>query len=177
MKPSDIKLKIQKIKNKEQELLLKEQAIAEFKPLFDKMKSSIKEKTVNNNILVIKEMFSSLNENMDSSDVIEAINKLSDKTDNEKMLLAMNKMVTNLSKLEKKNYFDVEEFNKIFVNGLSKVINAVVDPNEIPSSTIYKRNQKDKIISVTENYEDQTIKYNWIYNSRGKLIRVNAKTT
>ena len=177
MTPDEIKKRIESLKQRENELLIKENAIAEFKPLFENSRAKIKEATVNNNVLVLKELLQSTQNGADFNEVITSIEKLANKTDNMKMLAAMKSMVDKLSILENKNYFDTKEFNTIFMNGLNKVINAVVDPNQIPEETNYTRNSKGKISTVTEKYSDQTIKFNWQYDSKGRLSKVISKTT
>ncbi len=174
MTPEQIKLKLQKFRQKEQALLLKEQAIAEFRPLFIQMKANIRQETVNNNILIVKELFSTFQEGMKSEDIIKSIEGLSKKIDNVEMAKATENMVRGLARLEKKNYFDTDEFKSIFLEGLDKVINTLVDPNEVPDLTTYVRNNAGKIKVVTEDYQGFTLKHSWSYDSDGNLKSVRT---
>lgn len=179
MKLKEIKNRIAKLKKKEQELLLKEQTIAEFRPLYDTIRANTKQETVNNNILIIRELFKSfdLNHRDGLAGVAQSISDQSKKINskNAPIVKALEGMVLELAKLEKKNYFDIKEFNQVFTQGLKKVLNVVVDPKEIPNSTTYTRNGNGKITSVLEKFDKKNVKHNWSYNKDGQLIKVTSK--
>lgn len=174
MNTEDIKKKIASIKQKENELSLREQAIAEFKPLFDGLKSNVQQVTATNNILILKEIFSDTTIEMNSESMLKAIENQSELINNEKLVAELKKMVKGIQSLEKKNYFDKDEFNQVFLNGLNKVINIIVDSNEIPNLTEYSRNQNGNIKTVTESYNNYTLEHNWNYDSKGNLISVRT---
>ncbi len=174
MTTEELKAKLASIKLKEQELSLKEQAIAEFKPLFDGLKSNVQQATATNNILVLKEIFSNTTLEMNSASILEAIESQSELINNELLVSELKKMVQGIAELEKKNYFDPEEFKNTFINGLSKVINIVVESNKIPNSTEYSRDAENKIKTVTERYDTYILESTWAYNSKGYLVNVRT---
>jgi hypothetical protein len=173
--------KLKRLEKTKKEVELKENAIRNFNPLYETLLEHTQDKVNNNKSIFLKEAISSLEiEKMDNLELIEVIDKQTSvlKDKNSKLILnELKGILEGISKLENKTYFDKDVFNKVFTNGITKIINVLVDNNEIPESTRYNRSLiagKRKITKVTEDYTDHKLIYNWVYDSSGELVQVKT---
>ena len=162
---TDLQKRIQKLK-------IREEAIGSLLPIGQTLSSKVRERVSSNSVALLKEIASNIiekigDQNMD--DVVEAIESIDT---NEKVVSEIGKLLKQIKKLEKKDYFDQKEFDTIFNTGIQKIVNILVRTDAVPNKTKYSRNSKGKITLVTEEFTGFTLKHAWKYNSKGDLASV-----
>ena len=101
---------------------------------------------------------------------------MKDKT-SQKIVKEIKNLLREVSKLEKKTFFDQDEFNKAFNDSVKKIINAIDVPEEIPELVSYTRRPSDnKITRVIERFSDYRLEHSWSYDGKGNLLKVSTRS-
>jgi hypothetical protein len=132
--------------------------------------SEVLEQTINTLTEILEEY--------DPSKVVDAINSQTSSLNNginKEVVKEMKTLIDEVKELQTKEGFSQKQFNKVFNDGIEKVLNLFVSQNEAPDMTEYARGADGKIRTITEEYDGYTITHKWTYNQNGQLIKV--KTT
>jgi hypothetical protein len=72
--------------------------------------------------------------------------------------------------LTNQKHLTQSQVKNAFSSALEKVINIFVKQNEIPSRTVYTRDQMGRVTSISEAYEDFTLITTFQRNQEGRVI-------
>lgn len=183
MSIDELKKKVESLKKREQNLLIREEAASALKSLYLALSTSTQEKISNNSVALLKEVAQGIEKELkkdNSTTLIEAIEKQTKdlKNDSTKAIAKeLHNLAIGVQGLEKKTFFDQKAYDDLFAQTIEKITNVLIEIDQIPNDTIYARNDKGKIAKVTEKYNGYNLEHLWTYNRNGELIRVNTRRT
>lgn len=183
LKIKSLEKRINNLKKKEKEIEIRESVVKSIMPIYDKSQELIKELTKSNEIELLKEITNDIGESLNNENsrnttkIIQELQKQTNKfksDSSKKVLIELQNIFKGIENLSNKTFFDQEVFNKVFNNGVSKIVNILLK-DDVPNNVSLTRGVDGKITSIKEEYDNTTLVHNWRYNSSGKLV--NIKTT
>jgi predicted RNase H-like nuclease (RuvC/YqgF family) len=179
----ELKKKLKAIEKRKIELDQREAVINAMLPLGNALSTKMRSKTLSNRVEMFREIaesFGSKIESLDNTDeMLEALErqtKTLENKDSKKIVREMKNLLKEFKKFESKTFFDQDAFNKVFSEGMSKILNAISVPDELPEEVSYSRRQSDnKITKVTEQFGKYRLVHKWSYDGKGNLKEVSTR--
>jgi len=178
MKIDELQEKVGQLKLQKQQLAERATVVNALLPVSNQLQTIIKDKVETNKMLFFQQLVDGIEKKLNQNgDIIDAINSqtelLKDKN-SQKIVAEIKNLLEVVSEMGKKTYFDQNEFNSVFTQGIEKIANLLMTPDEVPTETTYTRRLDGKIVRVVEKYNGFTLEHNWLYDSNDELIKVKT---
>ena len=177
--------KIDELKKKANKIRLLRQQVAErsgveqmMTPISEKLRAIVNHKIETNKLLFLQELLSGIEKKLSNNDdIVSAIKSQTNALEDKSGMVVVNelkKLLTEVSKLGEKKYFDQKQFDSLFKSGVEKITNLLISQDEVPRETVYQRRGDEKISKVIEKYDGFTLEHTWNYDSNANLINVKT---